>query len=412
MKFKTRLKIAYDMCMKQLMTFRISAILFAVVLTLFGVIIYQYKASYNYRLTVEKGFAKPLNEVYYLMSDLNHGSDDTYPIPDITEIECISSIYFHQISYNAYECLQFLSEMNPDLYQKDLGIEEVWLFASDFDLYNINIVEGNHPSELNREDGIPLYLSEEYKAITILGQHFKEMDGYGNVSADFYVAGYFSSDSAIPNTNVTAINIDGIKSLKYGIVELGKSNGLDGYFYVKDGYTIDEVIAQIQEEYAKSNSVATITNVDSAISFMEKNVNKSIRYLVIATILLTMTCIIVLLVIQIGNILTRGKEYGIWLICNATDRDILKILVLQNFIRLVYAELMAVLFVNLLTRLFLYGENFVKSELTKEISNKIISANIYPVILGIGLFIAVITVIIPALKLMHTKPVKLVRGEL
>ena len=73
---------------------------------------------------------------------------------------------------------------------------------------------------------------------------------------------------------------------------------------------------------------------------------------------------------------------------------------------------MAVLFVNLLIRLFLYEQNFAKTEITKEISNKIIATNIYPAILVIGLFVAVTTVIIPALKLMHTKPVKLVKGEL
>ena len=412
MKFKTRLKIAYDMCMKQLMTFRISIILFAVVLTLFGVIIYQYKASYNYRLTVEKGFSKPLDEVYYLLSDLNHISDDTYPMPDITKVEGISSLYKHQEAYLDNDCLQFLGEINSKQYQEDLGIGVIWLLAYDFDLYNIEIVEGKNPSELNWDDGIPLYLSEEYKGITTLGEHYRDVNTEGVVLFDYYVAGYFSSDSGIPSGNVTANNIEGIKSLEYGIVEMVPFYQLDGYFYLKDGYTIDEVIAQIQEEYAKSNSVATITNVDSAITFMEKNVNKSIRYLVIATILLTMTCIIVLLVIQIGNILTRGKEYGIWLICNATDRDILNILILQNFIRFVYAELIAVLGINLLTRLFLYGENFVKSEITKEISNKIIATNIYPAILVIGLFVAVTTVIIPALKLMHTKPVKLVRGEL
>ena len=54
MKFRVRLKIAYDMCIKQLFTFRISTILFAITLTIFGIIIYQYKASYNYRLMVEK----------------------------------------------------------------------------------------------------------------------------------------------------------------------------------------------------------------------------------------------------------------------------------------------------------------------------------------------------------------------
>ena len=154
MKFKTRLKIAYDMCMKQLMTFRISTILFAVVLTLFGVIIYQYKASYNYRLTVEKGFTKPLDEVYYLLSDLNHISDDTYPMPDITKVEGISSLYKHQEAYLDNDCLQFLGEINSKQYQEDLGIGVIWLLAYDFDLYNIEIVEGKHPSELNWNDGI------------------------------------------------------------------------------------------------------------------------------------------------------------------------------------------------------------------------------------------------------------------
>ena len=278
MKFKTRLKIAYDMCMKQLMTFRISTILFAVVLTLFGVIIYQYKASYNYRLTVEKGFTKPLDEVYYLLSDLNHGSDDTYPIPDITKVEGISSLYKHQEAYNSSECLQFLRDINSKQYPDDFGVGEIWLFASDFDLYNIEIVEGKQPSELNWNDGMPLYLSEEYKGITTLGEHYRDVNTEGVVLFDYYVAGYFSSDSVIPSGNVTANNMEGVKTLKYGIVELASMYQLDGYFYLKDGYTIDEVIAQIQEEYAKRNSVATITNVDSAITFMEKNINKSIRY--------------------------------------------------------------------------------------------------------------------------------------
>ena len=145
---------------------------------------------------------------------------------------------------------------------------------------------------------------------------------------------------------------------------------------------------------------------------MEKNIDKSLKYLILAAILLTGTSIISLLVIQIGNILTRGKEYGVWLICNATDRDILKILILQNAIRLIYAEIMAFLFVNLITRLLLYGENFAKSDLSQKISNRIIALNIYPVIIIVGLFIAGITVIVPAIKLSRTEPIKLIRGEL
>ena len=103
MKFRVRLKIAYDMCIKQLFTFRISTILFAITLTIFGIIIYQYKASYNYRLMVEKGFNKPLSEVYYLSSELNHSSENDYP--DISNVEGMELPVSHQISYNTAPCL-------------------------------------------------------------------------------------------------------------------------------------------------------------------------------------------------------------------------------------------------------------------------------------------------------------------
>lgn len=410
MRFRTRLKIAYDMCMKQLMSFRISTILLAVTLIMFGIIIYQLKASFNYRLMVEKGFLCPLDNVYYLTSDLHFDSKETYP--DISKIEGISNLYKHQVSYNTSDCLQFLSEVNCRQNSETGGIEEIWLFASDFDIYNVKLVEGIQPSDLNPYEGIPLYLSEEYKVITELGEHYKEYDSNNKLMENYYVAGYFSSDSVIPNANVCASNQGGIIPLKYGIIELAGEFGPDGYFTVNDGYSIDDVKLQIQKEWARSSSIATISNVDGALSCMEKNVVKSLRYLVIATILLVGTSIIVLLVIQVGNILTRGREYGIWMICNATHGDILKVLILQNFIRFIYAEAMAVLFINLITRMVLYGENFPDMEITHKISNRIIALNIYPVIIIVGLLIAAITVIAPAIKLSRTEPVKLIKGEL
>ncbi len=409
MKFRVRLKIAYDMCIKQLFAFRISTILFAITLTIFGIIIYQYKASYNYRLMVEKGFNKPLSEVYYLSSELNHSSENDYP--DISNVEGMELPVSHQISYNTAPCLQFLNEISNKQNNGSQGIEEAWIFSNNFNMYNVRLIEGKEPAELNSYDGIPIYLSEEYKSITNLYEHYQDYDGDKLVN-DYYLAGYFSSDSVIPNPNVTSTNMGGTIEMKYVMIELAGMIDPFGYFTVKDGYTINDVMEGIRKEYAKSNSIAYITNVDSALTCMEKNIDKSLKYLILAAILLTGTSIISLLVIQIGNILTRGKEYGVWLICNATDRDILKILILQNAIRLIYAEIMAFLFVNLITRLLLYGENFAKSDLSQKISNRIIALNIYPVIIIVGLFIAGITVIVPAIKLSRTEPIKLIRGEL
>lgn len=71
-----------------------------------------------------------------------------------------------------------------------------------------------------------------------------------------------------------------------------------------------------------------------------KNITKALKYLVIAAILLGSSCIIVLLVSQVSNILTRSEEYGIWLTNKATKKDIMWILIWQNLIKLIYSEIL------------------------------------------------------------------------
>ena len=91
MKTKNRIKIAYDMCVKQMFSFRMSIFLMALTFVILGLIIYQYKSSYSYRMRVEEGFSKPIDEIYYLSS----GRGDAEP--DISRIDGMSKIYFNQM---------------------------------------------------------------------------------------------------------------------------------------------------------------------------------------------------------------------------------------------------------------------------------------------------------------------------
>ena len=406
MKTKNRIKIAYDMCVKQMFSFRMSIFLMALTFVILGLIIYQYKSSYSYRMRVEEGFSKPIDEIYYLSS----GRGDAEP--DISRIDGMSKIYFNQMIYNVTEPIDFLEEiqMGHKFNEKEAGVEVFWFFDKDLDLYNIEITESIPEKEVDRTHEIGLYLSEKYRKITRLGEHYTG-DGW-----NYVIEGYFSEDSVMPAKNVTSTATqDGAYSLEYGVIEIGGLMPISqaGYFYCDPSVdSFENIRKQIVEEYARCNATCTITNVDKSITYMEKNITKALKYLVIAAILLGSSCIIVLLVSQVSNILTRSEEYGIWLINKATKKDIMWILIWQNLIKLIYSEIFAILVINLGCRFVIFGENFQNTAISHRISNRIITLNIYPAIIGVGILIVTVSIIVPLLKIARTEPVKLVKGEL
>ena len=406
MKTKNRIKIAHDMCVKQIFSFRMSIILMGLTFVILGLIIYQYKSSYSYRMRVEEGFSKPIDEIYYLSS----GRGDAEP--DISRIDGMSKIYFNQMIYNVTEPIDFLEEiqMGHKFNEKEAGVEVFWFFDKDLDLYNIEITESIPEKEVDRTHEIGLYLSEKYRKITRLGEHYTG-DGW-----NYVIEGYFSEDSVIPAQNVTSTMVqDGAFSLEYGIIEIYKQEvpGVDGYFYCDSSVaSFEDIRKQIVEEYARCNATCTITNVEKSITYMEKNITKALRYLVIAALLLGSSCIIILLVSQVSNILTRSEEYGIWLTNKATKKDIMWILIWQNLIKLIYSEIFAILGINLGCRFVMFSENFQNTAISHRISNRIITLNIYPAIIGVGIFIVTVSIVVPLLKIAKTEPVNLVKGEL
>lgn len=405
-KTKNRIKIAHDMCVKQLFSFRMSTFLMALTFVILGLVIYQYKSSYSYRMRVEESFAKPMEDVYYLLS--TSGND----FPDISKIDGMTGFYHTQISDDITECIYFLNEVQGGHKIGEItdGVEVFWVFGPDLDLYNIRMTESIPQEELDNTPGIRLYLSEKYKSITGLGEHYTQKNW------DYVVAGYFSEDSVMPALNVTSTGTqDGAYSLEYGVIEIGGLMPISqaGYFYCDPSVdSFENIRNQIVEEYARCNATCTITNVEKSITYMEKNITKALKYLVIAAILLGSSCIIVLLVSQVSNILTRSEEYGIWLTNKATKKDIMWILIWQNLIKLIYSEIFAILVINLGCRFVIFGENFQNTAISHRISNRIITFNIYPAIIGVGILIVTVSIIVPLLKIARTEPVKLVKGEL
>lgn len=416
MKQKTRIKIAYDMCISKKFSYLMSVILLAVTLFMIGVIVYQYKVSFSYRMRVQEGFLTSINDIYYCQTSGNGTREEIAEI--LSEINGISSIYNYGKYTNSLECLSFLNEIQEEHKSYNTADLEVYALKSkDFDIYNIHLTEGVAPKDIEwiNETMVPLYLSEKYKSITNLGEHYYaySIDGE-RLIYDYFVAGYFSEDSAIVGDRVLSdYDKSGSDSLKYGIIELVSFFYVtDGYFALQDGYTSLDVAKDIQRKLEKIDSSCTIGNLSHYISFTEKNTVRNLKYLLIATILLIGTSIIVLLVTQVGNVLTRSDEFGIWLVNKATQKDIVWILLWQSIVRLFFAVLTAFLVFNLLNSTILFENNFDNSIIAHRISRRIIFLYVYPSMAVMGIIILILANSIPLIKLAKSEPVKLIKGDM
>lgn len=418
MKQKTRIKIAFDMCVQQKFSFRMSVLLMAVTLVMLGIIVFQYRYSFNYRMKVQEGLAPDIDEIYFLCVGGNASDEEISKT--FSEIKGIGSVYSYDNSYLTAECLSFLNEVQEG-HKSDntmTSIEAYSLYSYDFDIYNIQLTEGIAPKDIEwiNEALVPLYLSEKYKGITNIGEHYYYYYDEETLIYDYYVAGYFSEDSTIVCESAVASDLqDGSYSLEYGVVELfrmGCRNISGGYFTINDGYSFSEISEEFQKKFSEIECVCSIDNVSRSISYMERDTVRSLRYLIIATILLSGTSIIVLLVIQISNVLTRSEEYGIWLTNKATGKDVVWMLLWQNIIRFIFAGLIAFLGVNLYIRKFLFSEIIPNSVIAHRISNRIIISSVYPSMAALGIFIVICSSFVPIIKLAKAEPVKLIKGDM
>lgn len=91
----------------------------------------------------------------------------------------MTGFYHPQISYDTTECINFLNEVQGGHKIGEItdGVEVFWVFGPDLDLYNIRMTESIPQEELDNTPGIRLYLSEKYKSITGLGEHYTQKTG-------------------------------------------------------------------------------------------------------------------------------------------------------------------------------------------------------------------------------------------
>lgn len=406
---RTKVRIAYDMILQRKFAKFMSIFLLVVTFCISGIMIYIYGISSNYRMRVQQGFTSSIDEIYCFSTEYAETIENK-------EIK-MYDYYINDYSEKIEETNIFAKKLNlPE--HKLVWSDLVQIMAEDFDLFNINIIEGKKPNRITycNKEMIPIYLSEKYRDKVNLGEHlydYEEINGENILISDYEIEGFFSENSFLPSMGVchSVLNKDGSYSLEYGIVQL-YAPANTGYFKLNEGQSLENVENQLLKNSWESGAGYELLNVGATVEFNEHDTQKNLRFLEIATIILISTSILIMLVVSISNIVINGKDYGIWLTNKATKREIIEIIGGQAILKAAIALMFAIVIVFFMGKFIATELEFKSEKLAQIIAGKVLWKETIPFMLIEGVVITAVSLIVPVFRFKKTGTTMIIKGEM
>ena len=414
MKNSVRIRIALDMCVREKKKFILSIFVLSIAFALILVNLYIVFSANSYMHKVQKGLKIPVEKLIWFSFELEDYKDNQNIYEELLKTSGVSTIGNISTGLsNTRPELAFLrnTQINGKKYANDSNylmhqnINVNVITAGMWDVVNLELISGKAPYEYEVDEiDVLLYFSEEYMEVVEVGQElcFKED------SFRYIVAGFISGNSTMMDDTFFSdeqITYAGFHSMEYGIIEVMQSKYISGYGVLENDY--ETVINQFNEIAKKYNSRLEIYSIDSVIDVAEKKAANSSFYLNEIMVILVVLAIISVLAIQIFEMLIHADEYGIWLACKATKKDLIIITCIQNFIRTFVAVAFSVLIVYLIL-ISIYGASVEMKMLTKDIY----VIYCFPIIVLIGIMMVALESVIPSLILNRAGVVNLLKGEL
>lgn len=421
MRNRTRIKIAFDMCINEGWLFLLGMAVSVVAFAMLGWVIQMFATANSYVNRVQSALRVPTENVGFLSIDagIDVEKEISADISGLKEIELIGYAQYWMSSTN--EAILFLGEIQKG-HQKSIRneeyavgktIETCVLSKGAWEMMNLKLSSGKNPNEFSFEDNTRLlYLSDEYKSVVELGQHFYEIsEKDGSVLYDFVVAGFLSKDSRMLADGVgnsTDETVErGYYSTEYAIIEVNDSPFFDGgYFSIRNGESFDKVKDKIIEIGKHYNTEISINKLDSVLRYASERTRTVSKYMLELNVLLAAAAMILLVSIQIGRVASRAEEYGIWLTNGASMSDIMLIIFYQNIIYIFPAMIFGLAIVYRITLMLIFdaaGTDFLREMLWRVD---------FPLLLLVGILVTVVISLIPVRLLSKSGTVSLVKGEI
>lgn len=270
MKFKSKLKVALDMCINDKWKFRAALITTVAFLCIVMQIIYMTSTSGIYKSRVNMALSKDIEGLLYVEfkpEDVN----GTRIIDAIPEVEYYGNVYF--AGMNSTPALKQLREIQEGHqtyysrkeYEEYEGVETVVMSKGMWDVMNLKLTEGKKPSEYDTLGNDTLiYLSEVYRGKISCGDTFEQQNIKGETVRRYVVAGFLNKKSAIIDSMIYSTGNSekkGSYSLKYGIVEVVPTVNSDGMYVYCEPKDCEAVSDKIETAAALNDDIVRVIKI-------------------------------------------------------------------------------------------------------------------------------------------------------
>lgn len=417
MKFGKRLKIAFDICLSESRKFVLGMFTVLIALMMVEMVCILKSGNNVYSKRIEQGIRYDLSDVYYINMMYGGSKMVMEEVGELPEIYAMGGVQ-HGMS-NTSNVLSFLRQVqkghqkfiDPDEYNSGRMIETHVITEGFWDIANIKLSSGKEPSEYEFNDNtVLLYLSEEYKDIVNIGEHYYAIHKTGIVVYDYIIAGFIAEDSKIiaQGTGIRADELlnSGYYQLDYAIIEVFDAH-LSGAYVCFDDDNYEEVQAKIENIGNRYNTQIDIYSLKSVIRHANDS-NAEISGIILEIgVLFAVVLSVFLITVQMGRVIMKSGDYGVWLVNGMTLKDVRIVILCQNII-----SFMAPLIISLVASycwvMHEYGEIVDTGKMITDIYIK----SVVPKIVLISIVLIAVVTSVPWIILRKKTASEILKGDL
>lgn len=194
------------------------------------------------------------------------------------------------------------------------------------------------------KDAVRIYLGYDFRSIPV-GTVF--YSGEGENYHEYVVAGIFEKGTTMLDWRALLMNSNSL-TLSYTIpldnmmvAQIREQdNGymsLDNFFSCAEGYSYEEAVTRIKEISKEFGIVAETESLPHRVNSIMGITDWLLTAVRKIAMLISFAALVILLSAQLLTLLRRKNELGIWVTCGISKKQVLKIIFLENLIKLLIA---------------------------------------------------------------------------
>lgn len=200
------------------------------------------------------------------------------------------------------------------------------------ELFDLEFIDGGIVKEEDREDNVfYVYLGSAYKDVKVGTRYYDEL-----WQGDIVVAGILKEGQMIMHEHVLS-SPENISEALYStdcmvFTETLANRATYMMYKVKEGYDINEVSEEIKDIFDSNGTPNIVTPLEKSLTKNEERFENMFGIVRELMVVLGITIIVIQTCVSISEFITRKRYYGILYSNGMTNKDLIKIIIIQNVI--------------------------------------------------------------------------------